>query len=175
VSYRGEGTMDRRRFLWDWIDEHHPEAFETRGYPMLKSPSLQAEAVSALVEHLGITRLVAWQRRLPETVERWLDNPDRHSPHVDEIALELALGFDWDAIAGLSLAEYDVLLNRLGAMCDPLGGNMQDRTTDEYGGPPALMDVSLRRLAYLKGSAKQRQRLALALARKRMQAAAVAA
>jgi len=175
VSYRGEGTMDRRRFLWDWVDEHHPEAFEARGYPALKSPSLRAEALTALVEHLGITRLVAWQRRLPETIERWLDNPDRHSPHVDEIALELALGFDWDVISGLSLAEYDVLLNRLGAMCDPLGGNTQDRTTDEYEGSPTLMDISLRRLAYLKGSSKQRQRLALALARKRDRAVAGAA
>jgi len=175
VSYLGRSTMDRRMYLWDWIDEHHPEAFETRGYPALRSPALRAEAVSALVEHLGITRLTAWQRRLPETVERWLDNPDRHSPHVDEIALELALGFDWDAISGLSLTEYDVLLERLGAMCDPLGGNMQDRMTDEYGGAPALMDVSLRRLAYLKGSSRQRQRLALALARKRVRTVAVAA
>ena len=64
MSYRGEGTMDRRRFLWDWIDEHYPEAFLDPGYPMLKSPALRAEATVALAAHFELTTRQASQHRL---------------------------------------------------------------------------------------------------------------
>jgi hypothetical protein len=175
MSYLGERTMDRRRFLWDWIDEHHPEAFATPGYPGLKSPALRAAAIAALVKHLGLTGHASWQQRVPETVGRWLDNPDRFSPHVDEVALELAVGFDWDAIAGLTLTEYGVLLGRLDAMRDPFDWSTEDRTADGLGGASTLVSASRRRWAYLRGSARQRHQLAETLARKRMRAAGVAA
>src|SRR5665648_14806 len=95
-----ESTMDRRRFLWDWIDEHYPEAFTRPGYPGLKSTGLRDRAVRALSEHFGIVRRFS---ALDRDVRHWLDEPDRFSPHIDEVALELALGFDWDVIESLTL------------------------------------------------------------------------
>src|SRR5674476_453597 len=178
MSYRGEGTMDRRRFLWDWIDEHHPEAFEDPGYLMLKAAGSRARAIRAVAQHFGIT----WQdtllyRALARDVRHWLDDPDRFSPHVDEIALELAMGFNWDVIAALTQTEYGMFLDRLDAMRDPFDMDTEDRTTDGSAprGGKRLVDASRRRLAYLKGSPRQRYRLVEALAKKRVQAAVVAA
>ena len=172
----GRGTMDRRRFLWDWIDERYPEAFMDPGYPMLKSPALRAEATAALAAHFELTTRQASQHRLGKAVCRWLDDPDTFSPHVDGIALELAQGFNWGAFAALTLAEFDVLLDQLSTMRDPFDVSTEVRTTDGYGGASLLIDASGRRLAFLTGTPEQRNHLAGALyVRKRDRAVAVAA
>jgi len=174
VSYLGEGTMDRRRFLWDWIDEHYPEAFIDPGYPMLKVAGSRAKAVRAVAAHFGITRR---RSGLDRDVRHWLDDPDRFSPHVDEIALELAMGFNWNVIAALTQTEYGMFLDRLDAMRDPFDVDTEDRTTDGSAprGGKRLVDASRRRLAYLKGSPRQRYRLVEALAKKRVQSVVVVA
>jgi len=175
VSYLGESTMDRRRFLWDWIDEHHPAAFKAPGYPRLKSPTLRAKALAALISHFGITSRHANQLRIGEAISRWLDSPDVFSPHLDEIALEMAIGFDWDVIAGLTQAERGTFLDRLDRMRDPFDASTEVRTTDGHGGASILVDASRRRLAYLSGPSERRYHLAEALATRRSRAKKVAA
>ena len=174
MSYLGRSTMDRRMYLWDWIDEHYPEAFRDPGYPQLKSAGARAKAICALSEHFGITRR---HSALGRDVRHWLDDPDRFSPHIDEIALELAMGFNWDVIAALTQTEYGMFLDRLDAMRDPFDVDTEVWTSNGSAprGGKRLVDASRRRWAYLRGPARRRHQLVDTLARKRMRAAEVAA
>jgi hypothetical protein len=70
-----------------------------------------------------------------EQVGIWLNNPDKHSPYIDDIAVERALDFDWDVFDNLTPDERDVVYKKLARMKDPWGGGRDpelDRVIDMH-------------------------------------------
>lgn len=55
------------------------------------------------------------------SVWRWLRDPAKYSPYLDEIALERAMHWDWGAIDNLSYAERREFVERMARHSDPFG------------------------------------------------------
>lgn len=112
-------SITRRRFLWDWIDEHHPEVWDGE-----LTPAVVTQATKALIDGLSLgTRRYSVTRA---AVKRWLENPSWHSPYIDDVAIDRALDFDWSAIDGLTHAERSVFYDRLAGMDDPFEDEPED-------------------------------------------------
>ena len=100
-------------------------------------------------------------QRFVDQVLTWLLHPERHSPHVDEIAVERALSFDWSAFSSLSPAERAVFGDRLARMPNPLS------EPEPGGGDRGWAGVrpSSRRSAYGRGTYWQQRAVRGALRR----------
>lgn len=89
----------------------------------------------------------------------WLKDPQRFSPHIDEIAVERAVALEWDVIDALTHEERKAVSALLAVHYDPFGmrGSMSSG-----GNQWAEFEVSpsARRMAFELGTEKQRESLA---------------
>lgn len=161
-------VRDKKTPIWEWVDEHHPEWWETVGQP--DSPLADHEV------HLMLTKLatnaLGGAKRVKLTyldIERWLSNPDHESPYVDEVAVERALGFDWDAIRRLTRHEREEFYDRLAASSDPWGFY-----ESEFGKDMSPKSVSPLWSAWMNGSETERRSIRRGIERRRAQAQAQA-
>lgn len=177
VGKHCDATLDRRKFVWDWVSKHYPEFWDVPNHPGLRDAKVIAEIGAAVADRFGgenVPRHKARHKARAE-VRLWLSNPDRFAPFVDRVAVSRALGFDWDVIANLSLQEWAVVVSRLARMGNPFdygGKTLLDEIMDTVSAPgaPRLVRPSQRRMAYLRGSERLRNRLteAVQVARGRM-------
>lgn len=130
------------------------------------TPALAADIAAEVRAEFGIPA-----KRLPGArVQRWLTDEVTFSPHVDRIAVERALLFDWAAIDGLTDKERAQFIDRLCAMDDPLGLEHRERALHarrrgETGGA-SLWKESARHRRWMTGTEKQRNRVEAAARRR---------
>lgn len=184
-------STDRRRFVWDLIDTHWPELWDQPA-PLKATDSLVTTIRDAVLTAYPTpsskskdprTRASA-RRQTGDMVRRWLDDPAKWSPVVDDIAVERALAFDWDAINNLTDMERAVMVDALAQMDDPWSerdnqdgieevarmlfpGVFNSRSGRGTGSRP-----SHRRLRFLSGDPVQRLSLNRAMNKRRKQVAA---
>lgn len=146
--------------VWDFIDETHPEWWDSK--PGTTPGSKLRDAAARVARENGY---VGRRYRIAE----WIASPEMFSPHIDEVAMDRAMDFDWDVIDNLTAAEYVELGRRFAAMGDYGEFEGEDRGMD---GDP--MSGSPRRQRFRRGTLTQRKRLQMAVDRAR-QGSAVAA
>lgn len=157
-------TLKAREIVWAFIDEHHPDAWDDP--QVLTSRELLEACVRVLRSH----RITCYS---PAHVRRWLSNPVANSPHVDEIALERAINFDWDVIRALTIRERQILGARLARMRDPFESESESARWGVRGRVAA--PKSPRRLAWEQGTGAMQDALYRSVRTHRRQAEAVCA
>lgn len=114
MGVRTNRATECKRVIWDWIDEHHPEWWDND----------DEDNPRFLVENLArLARMASVGGRCIRTseVRDWLSNPRRHTPHLDEVAIDRAMDFDWPVVRSLTVIERQHLARRLAAHDDPWG------------------------------------------------------
>lgn len=105
------GSKAQKRAVYDMVDERYPWLWDEPGAPGL---------TDSILEELRLAARDAGGRRLAaRDVETWVRNPERHSPHYDEVLVARALDFDLEAWQALSYADRQEFGRRLAAMDDP--------------------------------------------------------
>lgn len=94
-----------------------------------------------------------------ETVRRWVEDPDKWSPFIDEVAVARALDFDWGVIDRLTRDEREVFLARLENHPDPFGHGTSRPEEIRY--HPGAATPRFR--AWKRGTDRQRDTLQAAL------------
>lgn len=162
-----------KRLVWDYIDEHHPElwnqpaplkASDALVEKIVQSVAVTAEAAEGRVRtrNARSSRLANLRHQLRQQIGSWLADPATHTPHLDEIALERALRFEWDVVEALSEAERDEWMRRLSAQIDPWDDALEARDNDGV-----LTQASQRRMAWLEAPQEVRGRVSGAVLRRR--------
>lgn len=98
-------AREARVWLWDWIEEHYPAAWDEPDSPLLHDPDVIQQAS----EYLRSRRFLA----SPGLLEKWLGDAHRYSPFVDEVAVERAVRLDYEAYLGLTDVERTEAIDRL--------------------------------------------------------------
>lgn len=146
-----------RKALWAYLDENHPKVWDN--YGELMRPDVVREAIDLVIPYVTRDRGKFTEARIK--VGKWFANPEKYDPHVDKVAVERALNFDWDVIERLSLDERDLFYDKLAAMDDPfedgVGDNLNQKT----------MPTSWRGRCYRFGSPNEREAVRQAVSRRK--------
>jgi hypothetical protein len=143
-------------------------------------PGVLAE--EAATQILPVLRSLGWHGTRSHLL-RWLGNPDKYEPYLDEVALARAINFDWPVIRRLTADETTELYERLAQMDDPYDETPDgewERFLRRYGHtrrPAGERKESTRHAAWASGGVLERQALSsgVVLARRRNALTAVAA
>lgn len=102
-------------------------------------------------------------------VKRWLGDPAKYDPYIDEVAITRACAFEPDVIANLTDDETTEFYDRLAAMADPFDGTLAVSEAGRTGWDVSRMSARyaawlrlspLMRNAIEKGVARAKDRLA---------------
>ena len=148
-------TERRKRIIWDWIDEHHPDWWDRP--EMLSNPRVIQRLVL-------LTKATAknGSAAKAEDVERWLRDAATESPFVDEVAVRRAVALEYEVFSSLTRKERGEAVGRLAAMDDPFDLESEDRDNEGV-----VRSASHRRLAYLAWPPVEQRRLRDTVKRRR--------
>lgn len=157
----------QKKAVYEWVDENRPDLWDRP----LTPDDLTDDLVATLVE---VTKTVGPQRER-NTVRTWLLETQKHSPFIDEIAVERALDFDWDVYERLTLEERREFYRRLAAMDDPFSEHHPlDFIFTSGKGGEWLNEPHPRNLRFRAGTDRQRDTVRQAVQRARQRLAAAA-
>ena len=96
------------------------------------------------------------KKHVASNVRRWLLNPAKFTPFIDEVAMKRAANFDWGVFATLSDDERALLFVRLAKMIDPYSIGF-DRELLAFSGMTWAERVTTpRRVAWESGTKRER-------------------
>jgi hypothetical protein len=98
-------------------------------------------------------------KHIPRNVARWLANPAKHTPHIDEVAMKRAADFEWAVVERLSDDEHSLLYERIGKMIDPFSIGFDRELLKASGMDWTQRTPSPRRTRWEAGTKRQRDTL----------------
>jgi hypothetical protein len=120
-----EKSRQAKELAYEVLLEHNPDPWT----PAVVTDEVIEEAYQRVKPLYRRTKGggVAWLR---ESLRKWMEDPARHDPHIDEVAVERALFLDYGAYKNLTVHEAEMVRARLAEMPDPWGWGA-DLTSDD--------------------------------------------
>lgn len=159
--------IEARTIAFEVLAEHNPDPWA----PAEVTPEVVAEA------RRRIRHLYADSNGLYSMLRKWLSNPGKFDPHVDEVAVEKAMALDFEAYTNLTDVEADIVRSRLAEMSDPWGWGVDMSSDDPRNwNPRGNRPPSPRAEVWLRWPKREREKLQYVVTKRRGRArAAVAA